>query len=51
MTEPGYRWAKAFAVNDLRTELPRIVEPLSEKAIGYWRRVEDISERNTVLLS
>ena len=49
LTDRSYKKASAMAVNDLRKELPKILEPLGEDTIAYWRIERDEAERSRVL--
>ena len=46
---PGYRDAKALELNDPRKELSKILAPLPDDTIAYWRVVRDEEERKRVL--
>ena len=41
LTDRSHMHATAMLIRDLRKELPKVLEPLGEGAVGYWR-----SERN-----
>ena len=49
LTDRSYKNAAAVAVKDLRKELPKILEPLGEDTIAYWRIERDEAERSRVL--
>jgi hypothetical protein len=51
LTDSSYKSATAFAVQNLRKELPLILEPLNEDAIAYWSIIQNDIERDKLLSS
>lgn len=49
LTDPGYRNAKALELKDPRKELSKILAPLPDDTVAYWRIVRDDGERKRVL--
>jgi len=51
LTDASYRNATALEVADPRKELSKILVPLPDNTIAYWRVVRDEVERKKVLTS
>lgn len=49
LTDRSYKSAFAMAVKDLRKELPKILEPLGDDTVAYWRIERDEKERIRLL--
>lgn len=49
LTDASYRNATVLEVENPRKELPKILAPLPDDTIAYWRIVRDEGERKTVL--
>ena len=49
LTDPSYRHATALEVKDPRKEFSRILAPLPDDAIAYWRVVAEDGERAKVM--
>jgi 23S rRNA A2030 N6-methylase RlmJ len=49
LTDPSYKKATLLEVKDPRKELPKILEPLPDDSIAYWRIVREDEERRKVM--
>lgn len=49
LTDPNYKKATLLEVKDPRKELPKILEPLPDDSIAYWRIVREDEERRKVM--
>jgi hypothetical protein len=49
LTDRSYKAASAVAIKDLRKEFPKILEPLGDDTIAYWRIVREDVERDRLL--
>lgn len=49
LTDRSYKRSTAMAVNNLRKDLPQILEPLGDDVVAYWGMVSDDAERRKVL--
>ena len=49
LTDPSYRDATLLELKDPRKELPKILEPLPDNTIAYWRIVREGEERRKVM--
>lgn len=49
LTNRSYRHATAIEVKNPRKELPKILAPLADDTIAYWRIVREDDERKKVL--
>ncbi len=49
LTDSSYKCPTAMSVSNLRKELPKILEPLGDDTVAYWRMVKDDAERSKVL--
>ncbi len=48
LTDPSYKEATLLEVMDPRKELPKILEPLPDDTVAYWRIVREDDERKKV---
>lgn len=49
LSDPRYKTATLLEVTDPRKEFPKILEPLPEETIAYWRIVRKPEERRRVM--
>jgi hypothetical protein len=49
LTDPSYQNTTALEVKNPRQDLPRILSPLPDDTIAYWRIVKEDVERKKVL--
>jgi hypothetical protein len=49
LTDPGYRNARVLELKDPRKELSKILAPLPDDTLVYWRIVRDDGERKKAL--
>lgn len=49
LTDPSYKEATLLEVKNPRKEFPKILEPLPDNTIAYWRVVREDEERRKVM--
>lgn len=49
LTDPSYRDATLLEIKNPRKELPKILEPLPDDTVAYWRIVGEDEERRLVM--